>query len=244
MKILGIIPSRYASTRFPGKPLVEINGITMIRRVFAQAEKCRSLSKIIIATDDERIFEHAKSFTDNVVYTSPDHVSGTDRCAEALMMQKEDWDAVVNIQGDEPFIDPEQISLVCKLLEKNASIATLIKKITNSEDLGNSNIPKVVIDKAGKALYFSRQAIPFVKGRVVTEWTAQHIFYKHIGIYGYNASVLQKLSMLPEGSLEKAEGLEQLRWLENGLEIHTSLTELETIAIDTPDDLRRLGDKL
>ncbi|MEP7263270.1 MAG: 3-deoxy-manno-octulosonate cytidylyltransferase [Bacteroidota bacterium] len=241
MKILGIIPSRFASTRFPGKPLVMINGVSMIQRVYNQAKKSSSLQKVIVATDDERIYNHVKEFGGEVVMTSTDHPSGTDRCAEVLSNEKEKWDAVINIQGDEPFIDPLQIDLLASLLQNNAMIATLVKKIISNEELLNPNTPKVVLDKNGNAVYFSRQPLPYYKGVEMNDWIKMIDYYKHIGLYGYRSDILLQLTKLPVGTLEKAESLEQLRWLENGYAISTAVTDIETIAIDTPADLERLN---
>jgi 3-deoxy-manno-octulosonate cytidylyltransferase (CMP-KDO synthetase) len=240
MRILGIIPARYASTRFPGKPLVMIQGISMIERVNQQALKSSSLQKVVVATDDERIYNHVKAFGGEVVMTSPHHISGTDRCAEVLAHEKEKWDAVINIQGDEPFIDPHQIDLLAACLKTKAPISTLIKKIETTADLLNPNTPKVVIAANGNAIYFSRQPIPFLKGADKAEWCNNAVYWKHIGLYGYQATVLPELTRLPQGKLEKAESLEQLRWLEHGYAIATAVTETETIAIDTPADLDKL----
>ncbi len=240
MRILGIIPARYASTRFPGKPLVLIQGISMIERVYDQALKSSSLQKVVVATDDERIYNHVKGFGGEVVMTSPDHISGTDRCAEVLANEKEQWDAVINIQGDEPFIDPHQIDLLAECLKGKAPIATLIKKIKTIDELLNLNTPKVIIDVKGNAIYFSRQPIPYFKGEDINDWCKKATYWKHIGLYGYQATVLPELTLLPQGKLEMAESLEQLRWLEQGYNIATAVTETETIAIDTPEDLERL----
>jgi 3-deoxy-manno-octulosonate cytidylyltransferase (CMP-KDO synthetase) len=241
MKIVGFIPARYASTRFPGKPLVIIDGKTMIQRVYEQALKAESLNEVYVATDDVRIADTVSAFGGKFLMTATTHPSGTDRCAEALSMVEGVFDAVINIQGDEPYILPEQIDLVAqKLDDPTTEIATLVKKITNSEDLFNVNSPKVVMGVNGQALYFSRQAIPFFKGEDVEQWTAKHTYYKHIGIYGYKSDVLPQLTQLSPSSLEIAESLEQLRWLENGFKIVAGLTDFETIAIDNPDDLVKL----
>lgn len=237
MKILGIIPARYASTRFPGKPLAMIKGKPMVQRVYEQALKA-NLAEVVVATDDDRIAEVVRNFGGNVVMTSTDHPSGTDRCAEAMAKYKSGWDAVINIQGDEPYIHPNQINILADILRRNdVEIGTLIKVISSSEELLNVNTPKVVIDEIGNALYFSRQPIPYKKGAESSEWLKHHIYYKHIGIYGYKATVLPKLTQLKQSSLEIAESLEQLRWLENGYRIATGITVEETIAVDTPDDL-------
>jgi 3-deoxy-manno-octulosonate cytidylyltransferase (CMP-KDO synthetase) len=240
MKILGIIPSRYASTRFPGKPLVMIYGVSMVERVYRQALLSSSLQKVVVATDDERIYNHVKGFGGEVVMTSLHHPSGTDRCAEVLANEKSSWDGVINIQGDEPFIDPKQIDLLASCLKQDASIATLIKKIISADELLNPNTPKVVIDSASKAIYFSRQPIPYYKGADSKDWWTKTDYYKHIGLYGYKSSILPELTKLPQGRLEIAESLEQLRWLEHGYSITTAITDIETMAIDTPEDLGRL----
>lgn len=237
MKILGVIPARYASTRFPGKPLALINGKPMVQRVYEQALKA-NLHEVVVATDDDRIADVVKSFGGNVVMTSSEHPSGTDRCAEAMAKYKSGWDAVINIQGDEPYIHPNQINILAALLQRaEVEIGTLVKKISQPEELLNVNTPKVVIDALGNALYFSRQPIPYKKGVEISEWVNQHTYYKHIGIYGYKSDVLPKLTQLKQSSLEVAESLEQLRWLENGYKIATGITVEETIAVDSPDDL-------
>ena len=241
MKALGIIPARYASTRFPGKPLVMINGMTMVERVYTQACKSTSLQKVIVATDNDDIYNAVKGFGGNVMMTSIDHANGTDRCAEVLEKEKGNWDAVINIQGDEPFIDPQQIDLVVSCFnDTTVEIATLVKKITDATDLTNPNSPKVILDNQSNAIYFSRQAIPYLKGVSMEKWIEQAVYYKHIGIYGYTAAILAELVKLPLGKLEKAESLEQLRWIYAGHKIRTAITDIETIAIDTPDDLSRL----
>ena len=237
--ILGIIPARYASTRFPGKPLVMIDGKPMIQRVYEQALKA-DLDDVVIATDDNRIANAVSDFGGHVVLTSENHPSGTDRCAEALQLFKGDWTAVVNIQGDEPYIQPSQINSVVTLLKNGAPIATLVKKIETTDELSNVNSPKVVIGIDGKALYFSRQPIPFQKGIGINDWLNHGTYYKHIGIYGYQAAILPELTQLKQGILEMAESLEQLRWLENGYTIRTAETTENTVAIDTPEDLDRL----
>ena len=246
MKILGVIPARYASTRFPGKPLADIGGKSMIQRVYDQAKKCEFLEKVMVATDDEQIFAHVESFGGEVVMTSATHKSGTDRCAEVAKIYKNDFEVIINIQGDEPFVDPSQITTVCRAFSDfDVMISTLIKKIDSTDDLVNVNIPKVVIDKSGFALYFSRTTIPFNRGSQENrEWLNFTTYYKHIGMYGYRTDVLLKLAKLPEGSLEKAESLEQLRWLENGFRIKTAVTDIETIAIDTPEDLLKTYNKI
>lgn len=240
-RIIGIIPARYASTRFPGKPLVDIQGKSMIRRVYEQAEKCAFLSDVIVATDDTRIQQAVRAFGGKVCLTSPAHPSGTDRCAEVVEILNLDCDAVINIQGDEPFIDPEQIGLVCRCFDdERTELATLIKKISSTEILFNPNSPKVIIDHDQFAIYFSRHPLPYVRGAEEKDWISRHTFYQHIGIYGYRKDVLKKITQLQPSSLEKAESLEQLRWLEHGYKVKTALTAFETLAVDTPDDLNRI----
>ncbi len=241
MKILGVIPSRYASSRFPGKPLIDINGKSMVQRVYEQAKKANSLSEVIVATDDDRIFNHVNSFGGNAIMTNPLHKSGTDRCVEVIEKLNADFDIVINIQGDEPFINPEQINqLSACFSDEKTEIATLIKKIETEEDLFNPNRPKVEIDKNSFALMFSRKAIPELPNTEKNLWLSKHTFYKHIGIYGYRAKVLSAISQLPQSVLEQKERLEQLRWLENGYAIKVAITEYEAIAIDTPEDLTKL----
>lgn len=242
MQILGIIPARYGSTRMPGKPLVEINGKTMIQRVYEQALRSQKLSKVVVATDNDKIFNHVVSFGGEVLMTSPQHQSGTDRCAEIIRMPgQQHWDVVVNIQGDEPYIQPEQIDLLCSCFENpQTQIATLVKEIKASEELFNHNNVKVILNKNRQALYFSRSPIPYCRNFPEQEWIKQNTYYKHIGIYGYRAEKLRAIASLPKTKLEITESLEQLRWLENGYTIHTEITNMESIAIDTPDDLLKV----
>lgn len=233
MKILGIIPARYASTRFPAKPLADIAGKSMIERVYTQTRQSSKISKVVVATDDQRIFDHVRSFGGNVCMTSADHVSGTDRCFEALSKQDEKYDYVINIQGDEPFISPKQIDLLGDLLDGKTELATLGKKIADEESIANPNVVKLVKSSLGEALYFSRFPIPYLRNNVA------HPFFKHIGMYAYRSDVLEKITKLPVSSLEKAESLEQLRWLENGYRIKVAETDQETIGVDTPEDLEK-----
>ena len=243
---LGIIPARYASTRFPGKPLAEIGNKSMIQRVYEQASQS-TLDKVIVATDDERIFKHMKELNARVIMTSPFHKSGSDRCAEVAALpefERVKW--IVNVQGDEPFIHPSQIDLVLAGLKNNPSfnISTLAKKIRSTEKLFDPNTVKVVFDKQGRALYFSRSPIPFVKNMPSTEWLTSGVFYKHIGIYGISKKTLLAITNLSQTALENRESLEQLRWLENGFPIGIQVTERETIGIDTPEDLRNANRNL
>ncbi len=241
IKIVGIIPARYASTRFPGKPLIDIGGKTMIQRVYEQAKKSKSLSDVIVATDDEKIEKHVISFGGKVVMTNTTHQSGTDRCFEAIEKFDKTADVVINIQGDEPFIHPEQIDIAAKCFEnKEVQIATLAKAIDNNADLFNPNVPKVIIDKNGYGIYFSRHALPYLRGKENNEWHNLHTYYKHIGLYAYRKDVLGKLTALKQSSLELAESLEQLRWIENGYKIKVEITDYESVAIDAPEDLKKL----
>lgn len=238
MKVLGIIPARYGSTRFPGKPLAKIHGITMIQRVYQRAKLATALQDVIVATDDQRIYDHVVSFGGKVMMTSDQHPSGTDRCAEVVAKFSGIYDVVVNIQGDEPYIHPEQIDLLVSCFKSgDFDLATLIKKITSIEELNQVNLPKVVIDKSGKALYFSRSVVPYTKSEDRINAIEQGLYYKHVGIYGYRASILPELAALPKSKLEIMESLEQLRWLENGYSIVTAISDHENIAVDAPEDI-------
>lgn len=241
MKFIGIIPARYASTRFPGKPLAMLAGKTVIQRVYEQV--INVLHDACVATDDERIRQHVESFGGKVVMTSSSHRSGTDRIAEAIQKIEGSFDVVVNIQGDEPFIHHSQIEEICRCFDDpDTEIATLGKPFTPEqgwEALANPNSPKIVTDNQGYALYFSRSVIPFVRGKEQQEWLTQFPFLKHLGIYAYRKEVLDAITKLPQSSLELAESLEQLRWLQNGYRIKVGITQVETIGIDTPEDLAR-----
>ncbi|PRY99826.1 3-deoxy-manno-octulosonate cytidylyltransferase [Marinilabilia salmonicolor] len=244
--ILGVIPARYASTRFPGKPLADIGGFSMIQRVYNQTSQV--LSQVVVATDDQRIFDAVKAFGGKVVMTSEDHQSGTDRCTEALnKVEKEsgkNYKVVVNIQGDEPFIHPEQIEKLTSCFHNaDTEIATLVKPLKNSEELFDPNKPKVVLNKNAQALYFSRSPIPYFRNVPKNEWHEKHEYFIHIGLYAYRTDVLRDITMLPQGILEKAESLEQLRWLENGYIISTRKTEFESWSVDTPEDIENLKRK-
>ncbi len=240
MTILGIIPARYASTRFPAKALANIGGKSMIQRVVEQARQATSLSRVVVATDDERIRTHVAGFGGEVVMTSVHHQSGTDRCQEAVQQLGVSADYVVNIQGDEPFIQPAQIDLLTSVLDGITELATLVKVIDDPQMLLSPNTAKVVLSATGNALYFSRHPIPYVRGQSVETWLTNHTYYKHIGLYAYRTDVLAQLTRLPPSSLERAESLEQLRWLENGYRIRTVTTDLDTHGIDTPEDLERV----
>lgn len=242
MKYIGIIPARYASSRFPGKPLADMKGKTMIQRVYERVKDV--LDAVCVATDDTRIEQAVKAFGGNVVMTSNQHRSGTDRCYEAYQKVGKGYDIIVNIQGDEPFIHPEQIQTLKNCFDaETTAIATLAKPFQADGDfestLFNPNSPKVVFNKDHEALYFSRSIIPYIRGKKYTEWLSSHTFYKHIGLYAYRAQALKEITQLPPSSLEIAENLEQLRWLENGYKIKVGITEQETIGIDTPADLEK-----
>lgn len=246
MNILGVIPARYASTRFPGKPLTDISGKSMIRRVYEQAGKTKALSRTVVATDDERIYKHVKAFGGEVFMTSEKHENGTARCYEVLtkIENAEQFHVVINIQGDEPFIEPAQIDAVSNLFNQDEiEIGTLVKKIDSSKELFDPNIVKVVFSNQKKALYFSRQPIPFLRDVEENMWVERWNYYKHIGIYGYRVKPLNEIVKLKTGKLEVAEKLEQLRWLEEGYQISVDTTDFESIAIDTPEDLLKIYNK-
>ena len=240
MRILGVIPARYESTRFPGKVLADIHGKSMVHREYEQAVKSTYLDKVIIATEDEKVVDHVAAFGGVSMLTKPDHASGTDRCFEVLQSQSEAYDYVVNIQGDEPFIDPKQIDELAGLLDGDVELATLIKKITTNDELFNLGEVKTVFNKKMEALYFSRQPIPYYRNAAELDWLQEQDYYKHIGIYAYRADILERISNLAVSDLEKAESLEQLRWLENGLKIKLAFTEFESICIDTREDLEKV----
>lgn len=251
---MAIIPARYASTRFPGKPLADIGGRSMIHRVYDQARL--AIDTVVVATDDERIYDHVEAFGGNVVMTRADHKCGTDRCLEAYhaittpqyRTENERNTIIVNIQGDEPFVQPEQIRTLLDCFEEvdgeiSTEIATLVKPFTAADtlaDLENPNSPKVVFsEQTREALLFSRSVIPYLRGVERADWLSQGRHYRHIGMYAYRADVLERITLLPQSSMEKAESLEQLRWLENGYRIKVGITDIQTIGIDTPEDLER-----
>lgn len=241
MKFLGIIPARYASTRFPGKPLAMLGGKPVIQRVYEQVKEC--FDDLYVATDDERIKETVLSFGGNVVMTSEECKNGTERCLDAFMRLAIDADVIVNIQGDEPFIQHKQVKALMECFDtEGTDIATLVKPFEANdgfEMLENPNSPKVVLNENGFAIYFSRSIVPYLRGVEKDKWLENHTFYKHLGIYAYRAEVLNTITTLPQSPLELAESLEQLRWLENGYKIKVGVTDIETIGIDTPDDLER-----
>lgn len=238
MKFMSIIPARYASTRFPGKPLAVLGGKTVIQRVYEQVSS--ALSDVYVATDDERIFKCVESFGGKAVMTRADHKSGTDRIQEAVEKIATEADVIINVQGDEPFIHPSQIKTLMALFDApETQIGTLGKPFDNIEAVSNPNSPKIVTDNRGFALYFSRSIIPYIRGKQQDEWFGEYPFLKHLGIYAYRREVLKEVTQLPQSSLEKAESLEQLRWLQNGYRIRVGLTDIETVGIDTPEDLAR-----
>lgn len=239
--IVGIIPARYASTRFPGKPLIDIRGKSMIQRVYEQASKSSSLDKVVVATDDERIKEHVLAFGGNVVMTAEDHPSGTDRCWDALQQIEGKYDYVINIQGDEPFIDPSQIDTLAAVLKDGTTeLATLIIPVDNHEVLFDMGEVKVVLNDNMEGMYFSRMVIPYIKGVPQENWHQHHDYYRHVGMYAYRTDVLEKLTALPVSTLEKAESLEQLRWLQKGFKIKCAITQFDSHCIDTPEDVEKV----
>lgn len=241
MKMIGIIPARYASSRFPGKALADINGKSMIQRVYEQALNAKCLSNVYVATDDSRIAEEVTSFGGNAVMTCVTHQSGTDRCNEVVERKGIDCDVVINIQGDEPYIHPEQIEEIASCFSnKDTQIATLVKQITGNEELFDVNTPKVVVNTLGEATAFSREAIPALDIPDKSKWLEHETFYKHIGIYAYRTAVLKEITKLEQSPMELAERLEQLRWLENGYKIKAKITTYESISVDTPADLDKL----
>ena len=241
LRVIAIIPARYASTRFPAKPLAVLGGKMVVERVYEQVKK--AIDKVVVATDDERICDAVLSFGGEVVMTSSEHRSGTDRCAEAYDKLGYEADIVLNIQGDEPFVAPEQIEALIKCFEsEKIDIATLVKPFSAEDGidvLENPNSPKVVINEACEAIYFSRSVVPYIRGVERSEWLKSHTFYKHIGIYAFRAKTLKEVTTLPQSSLENAESLEQLRWLDSGYKIGVGVTDIETVGIDTPEDLER-----
>lgn len=236
--ILAVIPARWASSRFPGKPLAMIAGKSMIQRVFEQVSQSNSVEQVVVATDDVGIYDHVQSFGGQAVLTSPDHPSGTDRCAEVARMFP-DATIILNVQGDEPFILPQQIDLLANTLinAPNASIATLVKRLSDTSMLFNPNVVKAVFSQNAGAIYFSRHPIPYIRGTEPDNWLERHAFYKHIGLYGFKRHTLLEIASLPPTPLEQAESLEQLRWLENGYHIAVGITDWETLGVDTPEDL-------
>ena len=241
LKFIAIIPARYASTRFPGKPLAQLGGKAVIERVYEQVSGV--VENVVVATDDERIYDAVKAFGGRVVMTSTEHKSGTDRCWEAYQKQGEQFDVVINVQGDEPFIAHSQLRAIMACFEDEITdIATLVKPFAEEDGIAaleNPNSPKVVLDKASRAIYFSRSVIPYLRGVEREQWLKSHTYYKHIGMYAFRANVLREVTSLEQSPLELAESLEQLRWLENGYKIGVGISNVETVGIDTPEDLER-----
>ena len=243
MQILGIIPSRYASTRFPGKPLAMIGSKTMIHRVYERASQ--AFDDVVVATDDQRIFNEVGKFGGKVVMTSEKHQSGTDRCAEAAKIYSEQtgktFAAVINIQGDEPFVDPDQLRQLGSLFnDSSVEIATSVKRAKTSDEVFSENTAKVIVNTNNEAVYFSRSPIPFYRGKEREQWVTSHVYYRHIGVYAYRSDILQKITLLPQSGLELAERLEQNRWIENAYKIKVCLTDFEGLAVDTPEDLEKI----
>lgn len=239
-KAVAIIPARYSSTRLPGKPLIAIGGVSMIERVYRKASQCPLVSEVLVATDHEAIFQTVTAFGGIAVMTSENCQSGTDRCAEVAEKHTIRDEIVVNVQGDEPFIHPEQISELIRLMQReDVRIGTLARQITDTESIFNPNVVKLVKAITGKALYFSRNPIPFVRGEEAGQWLGKGKFLKHIGLYGYKTNILPFLSALPPGQLERSESLEQLRWLEAGYDVYASDTNFDSMGIDTPEDLEK-----
>lgn len=243
MKFIGIIPARYSSSRFPGKPLAILGGKPVIEHVYRQVSSV--MEDVFVATDDQRIYDAVEAFGGKAIMTRSDHKSGTDRICEALEKVGGSFDVVINIQGDEPFIQKSQLETVMQCFDDpRTQIATLGKSFELMEAVENPNSPKIVLDNDGYALYFSRSVIPFVRGKEHEEWLSHFPYLKHIGLYAYRTEVLREVSKLPQSTLELAESLEQLRWLQNGYKIKVGLTNVETIGIDTPEDLQRAEEKL
>jgi len=244
--IAGIIPARYGSTRFPGKSLIDIRGKSMIQRVYEEAAKSSSLDVLVVATDDERILSHVAAFGGKAIMTATHHPSGTDRCLDALQQLQGDYKYVINIQGDEPFINPAQIDeLAAVLADGTVELATQMIPVSNHEELFDRGEVKIVLNDRMEALYFSRMVIPFIKGVDEIAWHKHHTYYRHVGMYAYRRDILEKITQLPVSSLEKAESLEQLRWVEAGYKVRCTITGFESHCIDTPEDLekvlRRMG---
>lgn len=243
MKFIGIIPARYSSSRFPGKPLAILGGKPVIEHVYRQVSSV--MEDVFVATDDQRIYDAVEAFGGKAIMTRSDHKSGTDRICEALEKVGGSFDVVINIQGDEPFIQKSQLETVMQCFDDpRTQIATLGKPFESMEAVENPNSPKIVLDNDGYALYFSRSVIPFVRGKEHEEWLSHFPYLKHIGLYAYRSEVLREISKLPQSTLELAESLEQLRWLQNGYKIKVGLTNVETIGIDTPEDLQRAEEKM
>lgn len=240
MKIIGIIPARYASTRFPGKPLIDIQGKSMIQRVYEQAKLAKSLSKVVVATDDSRIAEHVLGFGGEVVITKAEHPSGTDRCYEALELSGGGFDYIINIQGDEPFIHPNQIDELASVCDGHSELATQMIPVDSHEILFDRGEVKIVLNQNNEALYFSRMVIPFIKGVDEKEWHKHFPYFRHVGLYAYRTDILKSITQLAPSNLENAESLEQLRWLQHGFKIKLVQTEYDSHCIDTPEDVEKV----
>jgi 3-deoxy-manno-octulosonate cytidylyltransferase (CMP-KDO synthetase) len=240
MSIIGIIPARYASTRFPGKPLADIVGKSMLQRVFERASEAKLIQEVLVATDDERIADHARSFGAPVVITRSEHPSGTDRCYEALMLHHKMYDYVINIQGDEPFLDPRQIDSLAQACNGTTEIATQMTKCTSHQVLFDKGEVKIVLNSKNEALFFSRNVIPLLVNVPEQEWHLKYDFQRHVGMYAYRSDILKSITNLKPSGLEKAESLEQLRWLENGFRITCVTTDFDSRGVDTPEDLDRI----
>lgn len=240
MSVIGIIPARFASTRFPGKPLIQIEGKTMLQRVVEQAKKATLLTEIIVATDDKRIEEHCKEIGVSSVMTNANHQSGTDRCYEAYTLSGSKANYIINIQGDEPFLHPDQINSLAKECFGEAQLLTQMIKCDSHAVLFDTGEVKIVLNENNEALYFSRSVIPFLKNEKEENWHLKHNYYRHVGMYAYRADVLEQISNLGVSSLEKAESLEQLRWLQNGFKIKCVITKYDSHCIDTPEDIEKV----
>ncbi|MFM7858065.1 MAG: 3-deoxy-manno-octulosonate cytidylyltransferase [Flammeovirgaceae bacterium] len=238
-RVLGVIPARYASSRLPGKPLVDLGGQSMIERVYKQTVQSKSLAKVVVATDHQKIVDHVLGFGGNVCMTSESHPSGTDRCYEAFTLEQEPFDYIINIQGDEPFINHSQIDLLAAQLDGKTQLATLIKKIESEDQLYSVGEVKVVFNKNFDALYFSRAVIPYLHKVPQKDWLSSYEFYKHVGMYAYRADVLKAITELNPSPLEQTESLEQLRWMESGFSVKVTITDVETMCVDTPEDLEK-----
>jgi 3-deoxy-manno-octulosonate cytidylyltransferase (CMP-KDO synthetase) len=238
--ILGIIPARYASSRFPGKPLIEILGKTMIQRVYEQASQSKLLDKVVVATDDERIYNHVLSFGGKAVMTKEEHPSGTDRCFEALQKTEGKYTYVLNIQGDEPFVNADQIDELAQVCDGNTELATQMIAVDSHEVLFDKGEVKIVLNEAHEALFFSRMVIPFINGVDEKDWHKHHTYYRHVGMYAYRTDILEAITKLAPSALEKAESLEQLRWLEAGYKIKLATTAYDSHCIDTPEDVAKV----
>lgn len=242
LKTIGVIPSRYSSSRFPGKPLVDVLGQPMIQRVYQQACKAELLDEVIVATDDERIKNSVEEIGGKVFLTQGNHPSGTDRIWEVVekSTHSENWNVIINIQGDEPFIQPQQIDELCEIMQGGCDIGTLIKPLESKKEFENVNRAKVVVNTKGQALYFSRSPIPYFREESeLKKKLALGELFKHVGMYGYQKNILKEIVQLEPGMLEKIESLEQLRWLENGYTIQTAITKYSSLGIDTPEDLEQ-----